>query len=108
MNHAEKEEQYMNLIQRFLKSEIACETFRDKFFKLRHEDGKADDAKVESWPERHDLRLIEQVQQGEITKEEFSQRWTELWGYKDYVNFYEMLDRIFTSCDCYTPVTSLA
>jgi hypothetical protein len=108
MNYSEKEEQYMNLVQLFLKAEITPETFRDKFFNLRREDGKANDAKMESWPERYDLRLIEQMQHGKITKEEFSQKWAELWGYKDYVHFEEMLDQIFTSCDCYAPAPSLA
>jgi hypothetical protein len=108
MNYAEKEERYINLIQQFLKFEINSETFCDTFFKLRREDRKIYDAKIESWSERYDLQLIEALKQEKITKEEFSQKWAELWGYKDYVYFEEMLDQIFTSCDCYTPVPSLA
>jgi hypothetical protein len=108
MNPLEKEERYINLIQQLLEFEIDSELFCDTFFKVRREDRKMDDAKIESWPERYDLQLIEALKREEITKEEFSQRWTNLWGYKDYVHLEEMLDQIFTSCDCYRPVPSLA
>jgi hypothetical protein len=106
MNHIEREQQYLELIQQFLRSEIESKTFCDNFFRSRRKDRESDDARSASWPERYDLQLINQLQREELTKEEFSQKWTELWGYEDYVDFYEMLDRVFTACDCYSPSPS--
>jgi hypothetical protein len=102
MDHIQKEKQYLKLIQQFLQSGIESKIFCDDFFRLRRKDREAEDARRESWPERYDIQLIEQLKREELTKEEFSRKWTELWGYQDYVNFYEMLDRIFTTCDCYS------
>jgi hypothetical protein len=78
MNHVENEKQYPNLIEQFLKLEINSETFCDDFFKLRREDRKTLDARIESWPERYDMQLIDQLQREELAKEEFSQKWAEL------------------------------
>jgi hypothetical protein len=106
MNHTEKEKQYLELIQQFLQSEVESKTSCHNFFKLRRKDRELDDARQASWPERYDLQLIAQLKREELTKEEFSRKWAELWGYQDYVCLYEMLDRVFTVCDCYSPSPS--
>jgi hypothetical protein len=103
VSYAANELLYLNLIRELLCAKLDGETFCGAFMRQWKADRDEQIAKSESWPERYDLQLIEAYQRGALTAEEFHRKWAELWGYTEYDSLCEMLDRVFTVCDCFAP-----
>jgi len=98
------EELYLELIRKFLNSEIDGETFCCDYFPMWRVDRDEEDIQRASWSERHDLKLIEAYRRDEISLEEFERKWSELFGYSTNRHLVDMLSRIFTACDVFAPV----
>ena len=101
MSYVANEKQYLELIRQFLNSKVDGETFCTKFSSLWRVDRDEEWSKVETWSERHDLQLTEAFNRGDITGEEFQQKWRELFGSESYADLASMTDRIFTACDVF-------
>jgi hypothetical protein len=99
---------YFTAIQGFLKSTMTPETFCDDFISMWTQDRNEQYATAQSWSEPFDTLLLQAKERGETSSEEFSKRWTELWGYTAEVPYVEMLDRIHSSCYAYDPCPELA
>ena len=102
------EPKFENLIQQFLKTEITAEQFGSDFTILwmnyRDEELKIE----ETWDKRYDLEILEQLQKGALTKEEYSQKFQELYGFsnEEYKNFCDMVDAMHSACSVYNPLRS--
>ena len=104
MSYNKNERLYLSIIQQFLSAELDGEAFCRAFMGQWKADRDEQDALMESWPERYDLHLIEAWERGALTDQEFHHKWTELWGYTKYEPLLEMLNRVFTACDCFYPI----
>ena len=104
MSYAANEAFYLKLIQQLLSAELNGEAFCHEFMRQWRIDRDEEYKKRDAWPERYDLQLIAAHQRGELTDEEYHRQWVELWGYTEYQTLCEMLDRIFTACDCFHTV----
>ena len=103
MSYIANESRYLTLIHQFLNSEVDVEAFQREFFFMWKADRDEEYAKRDTWPERYDLQLVDAHSRGEITSEEFEIKWVELFGYAEYRDLREMLDRVFTACDVFDP-----
>ncbi len=103
MNYVANEKQYLEIIHQLLNAEVDGETFCREFSSLWKADRDEEYAKRDAWAERYDLQLVDAHGRGEISSEEFERKWVELFGYAEYKDLVEMLDRIFTACDVFDP-----
>ena len=101
MSYVANEKQYLELIRQFLGSKVDGETFCTKFCSLWRIDRDEEWSKVETWSERYDLQLTEAYNRGDISGEEFQQKWRELFDSESYQDLAAMTDRIFTACDVF-------
>ena len=101
MSYVANEKRYLEPIRQFLDSEIDVETFCKKFSSLWRVDRDEEWSKVEMLPERPDTQLTEAFHRGDITGEEFQQKFTQLFDSESYQDLAAMTDRIFTACDVF-------
>ena len=103
MSYQAHKDRYLELIHRFLTSAIDGPTFEAAFLRLWRQDRDEQWARKETWPEPYDEHLESALQRGEITAEDFSQQWRQLWGFpgQDDQDLIDMLDRVFTACDAF-------
>ena len=95
-------QEYLTLMKRFLNSEIDGKTFQVMFLGMWRRDRDESYSKAESWPKRYDIDLMETRLRGEMTGEEFSKRWRDLWGYEP-TRWLEIQDRLFRDVDRFEP-----
>lgn len=103
MNRIAYKKRYLELIRRFLNSEISGAEFTGAYSKTCRQDRDETYAQAGSWPERFDFQLKTALERGEISGEDFSCKWAELWGYADDVPFTQMKDKVFTACVSFVP-----
>ncbi len=101
MSYLSNKAQYMCIIHRFLESRIDGVDFTAQFCALWKRDRDDAYAKKHCWSEPLDQQLMTGLASGEITKSEFSKRWSELWEYEEDISFVEMTDKIFSACDVF-------
>lgn len=101
MGYAANEKLYLELIRQFLDYKVDVETFCERFRSLWKADRDEEWSKRDAWSERYDIQLTEAYNRGDITGEEFQQKWRELFDSESYENLSAMIDRIFTACDVY-------
>ncbi len=101
MSYVANENRYLELIRQLLDSEIDGETFCQRFSSLWRVDRDEEWSKAETWSERHDLKLTEAYNRGDISGEVFQQKWRELFGSESYEDLTAMTNRIFTACDVF-------
>jgi hypothetical protein len=94
--------EYMDLMRRFLRSEIDGKTFQKTFLDMWRRDRDISYGKLQEWSRRHDVDLIEARQRGEMSNEEFSKRWRDLWGYEP-TRWLEIQDSLFRDVDSFEP-----
>ena len=75
MSYVANENRYLELIRQFLDSKVDGETFCEKFSSLWRVDRDEEWSKVETWTERYDLQLTEAYNCGDISGDEFQQKW---------------------------------
>jgi len=75
-------EEYVALIRKYVNQQIDEATFGSEFQQLHGRYMSMVDEKINSWPERFDIKLLEAHRQEKISTEEFNKRWHELWGEK--------------------------
>jgi hypothetical protein len=95
-------QEYLKLMKLFLKSEIDGRSFQSMFLEMWRRDRDESYSKVKSWSRRYDRDLMERRLRGEITGEEFSKRWHDLWGYEP-TRWLEIQDRLFRDVDRFEP-----
>ena len=103
MSYLANEQNYLELINQFSDRKIDAEVFCQKWLSLWSIDRDEQYALTNSWSERYDLKLKDALNRNEITAEEFERKWVELYGYGDYKHLLELVDRIFTACDVFSP-----
>jgi hypothetical protein len=91
------------MIEAFLDGKTDPEAFCLEFTALWTQDVDEQYALAASWPEPYDKQLLAAREQGEISQEEFSRRWSELWGYAEDVPYVELLDKIHSACAVFDP-----
>lgn len=101
MGYVANEKQYVELIHQFLNSEIDIEIFCERFGSLWRADRDEEWSKRDTWAERYDLQLIEAFNRGDITGEEFQQKFAQLFESENYQDLMAMTDRVFTACDVF-------
>jgi hypothetical protein len=98
-----EERQVRGLIDQFfaqkIKADDFCSSYTEYWMRLRDEQEKI---KL-TWAEPFDQRIIEARVRGEIDADEFARRYSELWGFKGVLSFYEMVDAIHSACSSYNP-----
>ena len=94
--------EYVELMRKFIAYELDGRMFREDFMSKRRRDLERDDEIAKGWPERYDLKLRQDVVDGKISTEEFSQRWYALWGYNP-TRWLDIFDEIFDELDRYEP-----
>jgi hypothetical protein len=93
---------YHKLINQFCRREISAELFDKKFCELWMNDRDDEYNKIKSWSYRYDIELQEDLSKGNISTEEFDIKWRNIWGLTDTMSkIQEVLNRIFTACDCF-------
>jgi hypothetical protein len=102
VSYLTNQEPFLKLIRQFLNSNLNGETFCHEFMNLWRNDRDQQYAQRNTWKERFDIQLIEAYSRKQLTDEEFSRKWEELWGYGEYEPLSEMLDKDFTACDCFS------
>ena len=97
------ESQFETIVQQFLGGEMSAEQFSSDFTTLwmsfRDEQYKIKD----TWDKRYDLELLERLQKGELTSEEFTQESRELMGTTEIFEFINMVDAIHSACHVFNP-----
>jgi hypothetical protein len=93
---------YMELMKRFLLSEIDGRTFQTTFLDMWRSDRDASYARVQTWPKRYDIELMDARLRGDLNPEEFSVRWQKLWGYEP-TRWLEIQDALFRDVDRFEP-----
>lgn len=101
MSYVANQKRYLELIRQFLNFEIDVEIFRKSFSSLWRVDRDEEWSKRDSWSERYDLQLTEAFNRGDITGEEFQQKFAQLFDSESYADLAAMTDRIFTACDVF-------
>jgi len=98
------EPQFESIIQQFLGDQISAEqfsddfttlwmSFRDQQYKVEEPDGQ-----------RYRLELIERLQKGDLTGEEFRQKYQEVMKTTEGSEFREMVDAIHSACSAFNPL----
>ena len=108
MSYFANKHRYFGMIQNFLDSNVIPEYFCNDFISMWTQDRDEQYIKAQSWSEPFDALLLKAQEQGEISSEEFNKRRTELWGYADEIPFFEMLDKVHSSCYSYHPSPELS
>ena len=91
-------DEYAGLCRAFLRGDLAPADFQDRYLVLWRRDRDATYAQAEAWPERYDIILQRQLSAGEITGDEFSRRWYELWGVSaEEVPRLQQIDQLMTA-----------
>ena len=103
MSRFANKERYFAMIQAFLDGETDPEAFCNEFIALWVQDIDEEGARATTWPEPYDKQLLAARERGEISQEEFSRRWSELWGYAEDVPYVELLDKIHSACEVFDP-----
>ncbi|MFB8794879.1 MAG: hypothetical protein U7126_11820 [Microcoleus sp.] len=97
------ESKFETIVQQFLGGEMSAEQFSSDFTTLwmsfRDEQYKIKD----TWDKRYDLELLEHLQKGELTSEEFTQKSRELMGTTEIFEFINMVDAIHSACHVFNP-----
>ncbi len=98
-------EEYAALFDALLKGTVAPSEFHDRFFDMWNKDRDAEAAIRAQWPEPYDLILHRQYEAGEISSDEFSRRWRELWfdNPEEDAPKENLIERAMTSVDAYEP-----
>lgn len=88
-----------NLILEFLDFEIPADRFVSRFTKSWKKERDAQWLIKSSWDEPLDEQLQGEFLGKKLSREEFSRRWNELWGYSETdAKFHDMTDTIFSAC----------
>jgi len=88
------------LMRDYLNGKIDVLVFGRRISDYRREAIEEEDRIREGWPRRFDLDLIDQYTKGKITREQYSEKQQELWGYADrqwlkiFDSLYSDLDRL--------------
>jgi len=86
-----------DFLERRIEPEPFCIEFTQAWIKRR--DQRL--SKRDTWPERYDLALDDELRRGAISYEEFSAKWRELWG--PDTPFAETAAKIHSACAAYDP-----
>lgn len=103
MNEMILDEAFFEMIYAFLASEVTSDVFCNSFTEIWMSRRDATYSKQNSWSERYDLQLIQKLEQGTLSKEEFGKQWNQIWGIAGNICFYEMIDRIHSACSVFYP-----
>lgn len=94
--------EYLTLMKRFLKGDIDGKSFQKTFLDMWRSDRDASYARAEKWPKRYDIELLDARLRGELSADEFSKRWRELWGYEP-TRWLEISESLFRDVDRFEP-----
>ena len=100
--HAEQE--YLHLIESCVVGKLDPDAFTSNYMQLWREDRAEVYKRSSQWPQRFDLELLTQFENGDISDQQFADSWARLWGYSGRENFEQFKDRVLTACDIYSPV----
>jgi hypothetical protein len=95
---------FLALIKSLLVREVSVEQFCDDFTDLWIEFRDKTEEVSQTWDERYDLKLIESRLCGEITPDDFSKQYLELWGITEISDFCNMVNAIHSMCSAYNPL----
>jgi hypothetical protein len=93
---------YLKLMRAFAESRIDGKTFQSEFFEMRNRNLNEDEATAKSWPERYDIKIQEDYGRGNISSDEFRQKWHNLWNYQPS-KWLDVFDRLFRDVDRFEP-----
>jgi hypothetical protein len=100
MSYPVQEEPYIQMMWSFVKGAMDAPTFVQQFFALRRKDGEKEWALRSTWDQPYDQLLSAALQRGDISADEFSQRWDELFGWSpEEKMLLKLLDRVFSACN---------
>jgi DnaJ-domain-containing protein 1 len=103
MENKSRNARILHLLVRFINKETQATRFVSNFMKLWKENRDSQAEIKKTWKEPFDEKLQAALFRNEISKEDFTSRWLELWGISSERDraFLEMIDRIFTACDMF-------
>jgi len=98
------ETQCCYLIQEFLDHKVSISNFCSDLttFWMNYRDTQ--ESLKESWDQPYDKILIEARLRGEVTAEECSKLYSELWELDDMSEFSTMIDRVHSACSAFSPL----
>jgi hypothetical protein len=94
---------YIKLIKEFCQNGISAEQFKEKYFELWSNDRDEQYSKtIDIWSRRYDIELSRELESGKISGDEFIIKQHELFGVTLIMSrICNVLDRIFTACNCF-------
>ncbi|MGL6225192.1 MAG: hypothetical protein ACRC10_01040 [Thermoguttaceae bacterium] len=93
---------YVQMMEEFCHDKLSASNFVDKYFALWTSDRDAEDEMTKTWDRRYDLELQDQLDRGEISRDEHKIRWRKLYDCTEVEEMVgHILDRTFTAGDCY-------
>ena len=96
--------EYLRIVGGFCSYLISAKDFDKMYSKQWETDRDKIYAREENWPRRYDIELQENLNAGKISMEEFIRQWRTLWGTtENEVPIRYILDRIYTTCNCFWP-----
>ena len=100
MSYPVQAEPYIQMMWSFVTGATDAPTFVQQFFALRRKDGEKEWALRSTWDQPYDQLLSAALQRGDISADEFSQRWDELFGWSpEEKMLLKLLDRVFSACN---------
>jgi hypothetical protein len=90
-----------DLFRSFINCECKPSTFCEQFTLLWMQHRDEVSQLKESWTTPQDERLIETFRKNEITKEQFTEQWQDLWGISKDLPFHNLMDAVHSMCSAY-------
>lgn len=91
------------LAGRFVRGDIDGKVFVDQFLDRRRLILDAEDDLERRWPVRYDLMLINDLQRGRLSADEFHRQWERLYHYSSSDPLVRLMGRLFTEVESYEP-----
>ncbi len=106
MNRKVSAQDFLEIIDAFLNATLGSQEFCLTLTQLwmLHRDGiYSQEAK---WPERLDLKILDQWQSRQLTDNEFELAWESLYQHELNAEFRAMIDKIHSACAVFSPCPS--
>jgi hypothetical protein len=92
----------IELMRDFVNSKIDGESFGAAISEYRRRAMEEDEKQMNSWPRRLDLELTDAYTRGDLTKEQYSKKWQELYGHYD-PKWVDIFNGIYAETDRFEP-----
>ncbi len=107
MSGITRDEEYLSLIESFLSGNLEVISFCYELTALWTLDRDEMYAKKATWSQPYDEMLTAAYLRGEISKNDFSQKHAELWGYSEDSEFRTKVHTLHSACSVFSPSPEL-